>query len=172
MNPLWSNIFRREEESLAWFLGTVPVFAELKGRELGYLESLVHIRRYAAGEVVFEEGDPGSGMYVIRSGGVRIFLREAGGRETDLALLGPGDFFGETTLTAPAARTASVRTLESTELVGLFRADLLETAQKHPMVACKVLMGVTRIISERLQAAGQEIRRLKVALEAAPTGGG
>lgn len=168
MNPLWSNIFRRrEEDSLSWFLKTVPVFAELKGRELAVVESLVHSRRYKEGEIVFEEGDPGSGMYVIRSGGVRIFIREKNGRESELAVLGPGDFFGETTLTAPALRTASVRVQENSELIGLFRADLLETVRKHPVVASKVLMGVTRIVSERLQAAGQEIRRLKAALETA-----
>ncbi|MBE0596054.1 MAG: cyclic nucleotide-binding domain-containing protein, partial [Desulfuromonadales bacterium] len=114
MNPIWSNIFRkREEDTLAWFLGNVPIFSELKGRDLAFLEALVHIRRYAHGEIVFEEGDPGSGMYVIRSGAVQVFTRE-----TDIALLGPGDFFGETTLTAPTTRTASVRAMEKTELIG------------------------------------------------------
>jgi CRP-like cAMP-binding protein len=174
LNLLWSNIFRKkpEEESLAFFLGTVPVFSELEGRELDYLESLVHIRRYSPGEIVFEEGDTGSGMYVIRTGKVEIFLRSTEGREEPLALLGPGDFFGETTLTAPTSRTASARTLESAELLGLFRADLLKTVQRNPGIASKILLGLTRIISERLQATGQEIRRLQAAAaaSAAPTG--
>jgi CRP-like cAMP-binding protein len=174
VNLLWSNIFRKkpEEESLAFFLGMVPVFSELEGRELTFLESLVHIRRYSSRESVFEEGDTGSGMYVIRTGKVEIFLRDAEGREEPLALLGPGDFFGETTLTAPTSRTASARTLESAELLGLFRADLLETVQRNPGIASKILLGLTRIISERLQATGQEIRRLQAAAaaSAAPTG--
>lgn len=169
MNLLWSNIFRKkpEEDSLAAFLGTVPVFAQMEKRELAFLESLVHIRRYASGETVFEEGDAGSGMYVIRAGRVQIFLRHADGREEELARLGPGDFFGETTLASPATRTASARTLESTELIGLFRTDLLETVQKHPAIANKILLGLTRIVSERLQAAGQEICRLQEAAAAA-----
>lgn len=168
MNPLWSNIFRKksDEDSLAYFLKSVPLFSELKGRDFHYLESLVHIRHYDSKEIVFEEGDPGSGMYVIRSGGVKIFTR-AEGREEELAVLSAGDFFGETTLTAPASRAASARTLEPTELVGLFRADLLELAQKHPATANRILLGVTRIVSERLQAAGQEIRRLRQAQDAA-----
>lgn len=169
MNLLWSNIFRKkpEEESLACFLGTVPVFSELGGRELAYLESLVHIRRYAHRETVFEEGDTGSGMYVIRTGKVEIFLRNIEGREETLALLGPGDFFGETTLTAPATRTASARALEATELLGLFRADLLETMQRHPGIASEILLGLTRTISERLQVMGQEIRRLQATVASA-----
>jgi CRP/FNR family transcriptional regulator, cyclic AMP receptor protein len=163
LNPLWSNIFRKPqtEESLGDFLGTVPVFAGLAGRDLRFLENLVHLRRYQPHETVFASGDPGSGMYVIRSGRVQIFLRQDHGREEELAQLGPGDFFGETTLTAPAVRSASVRTLEHTELVGLFRADLLEAAQKHPAIANRILFGLTRVVSERLQAAGQEISRLR-----------
>jgi len=120
VNPVWSNIFRKkaEEDSLAYLLGTIPIFSELKDRELRFLETLMHIRHYSPGEIVFEEGDPGSGMYIIRSGRVLIFNRDALGQESEQAILGIGDFFGETTLTAPANRTAAAKTLENTELSG------------------------------------------------------
>ena len=162
MNPLWSNFFRSkiEEESLAYFLGTVPIFTDLGKRERIQLESLVHIRTYKQNETVFEEGDPGSGMYIIRSGRIQVFSRRDD-EEFEIARLGSGDFFGETTLTAPANRTASVRTLEPTQLLGLFRADLLELTKKQPAIACKILMGVTRIISERLQVAGNDLMQLR-----------
>jgi CRP-like cAMP-binding protein len=168
VHPLWDNIFRRktDEESIARFLGSVPVFAELRERDLDFLESLVHLRRYAPQETVFAEGDPGSGMYVIRCGRVQIFTLDGEGREEELAVLGGGDFFGETTLTAPASRTASVRALETTDLIGLFRADLLELAQKKPALTNRILLGLTRVVSERLQAAAHEVRRLKAGLEA------
>ncbi|MDF1580005.1 MAG: cyclic nucleotide-binding domain-containing protein [Desulfuromonadales bacterium] len=167
MNPLWSNIFskKKQEESLAFFLGTVPVFAELSPKELHQLERLMHARDYAPFETVFEQGDPGSGMYVIRSGKVQVFSRNINKEEEELAVLGPGDFFGETTLTAPAARTAFVRTLEQSVLIGLFRADLLEMVQKQADIANKILMMLTRIMSERLLASNTEIIRLKTALE-------
>lgn len=163
MNPLWSNIFRNKhaEESLAFFLGSIPVFAEMNDRELSYLESRVHSRNYASQELVFVEGDPGSGIYMIRSGMVRIYAHDSDGREVELSVLRSGDFFGETTLAAPSVRMASARTLEKSELIGLFRADLLETVQKHPVVANKILMGLTRVMGDRLQAAGEEIRRLE-----------
>jgi len=169
VNPLWDNIFRRktEEESIVRFLGSVPVFAGLKERDLTFLEAMVHIRRYAPQEIVFAEGDPGSGMFVIRCGRVQIFTGSGKEKEEELAVLGSGDFFGETTLTAPSGRTASARSLESTELIGLFRADLLELAQKQPAMANRILLGLTRIVSERLQAAAHEVRRLKAALDAA-----
>lgn len=165
MNPLWSNIFRKkaDEESLAGFLGSIPVFSDLNPRDLKFLESLVHVRNFKPHETVFEEGDPGSGMYLIRTGRVKVLLRRNDGREDELAQLVPGDFFGETTLAAPAPRTATVRTQDTTELIGLFRADLLEAAQKHPGIANKLLFGLTRVVSERLQAAAHEIARLRTA---------
>jgi len=168
MDPLWSNIFRKklDEESLAYFLKSQPVFAELTARQLAQLEELVHVRSYRSGETVFEEGDPGSGMYMIRSGRVGIYGRGSQGPEDELASLGPGDFFGETTLTAPAPRSATARTRENTELVGLFRADLLEVAEKHPTLTSQLLFGLTRVVSERLQAASLEVRRMQIQLGA------
>jgi CRP/FNR family cyclic AMP-dependent transcriptional regulator len=163
MDPLWNNIFRKklDEESLAYFLKHLPIFSELTPRSLAVLEDLVHVRNYKAHETIFEEGDPGSGMYMIRSGSVQIYAKNENGTEDDLARLTPGDFFGETTLTAPAPRSACARTLEATELVGLFRADIIELAARKPTISSNILLGLTRVVSERLQAASLEIRRLK-----------
>lgn len=163
MDPLWKNIFRKklDEESLANFLKNLPIFSELTPRALSSLEDLVHVRNYKAHETIFEEGDPGSGMYMIRSGSVQIYALDQNGVEDELARLNPGDFFGETTLTAPAPRSACARTMEATELVGLFRADILELAERKPAVSSSILLGLTRVVSERLQAASLEIRRLR-----------
>lgn len=172
MDLLWNNIFRKkhDEDSLAYFLSNMPMFAELNGRELNLLEKMVHVRSYRATELVFEEGDPGTGMYMIRSGAVSIYANNPQGTQDELAALGPGDFFGETTLTAPAPRSASARTTESSELVGLFRADLLEMVERQPTLTSRVLIGLTRIVSERLQTASLEIRNLKKRLnEQLPT---
>jgi len=172
MDPLWNNIFRKkhDEDSLAYFLNNLPMFAELNGRELNVLEKMVHVRNYGISEVVFEEGDPGTGMYMIRSGSVSILAKNQQGTEDELALLGPGDFFGETTLTAPAPRSATARTTEQTELIGLFRADLLEMVERQPTLTSRILIGLTRIVSERLQTASQEIRNLnKLIGEQLPT---
>jgi len=159
LNPFWSNIFRKaaEAESLPYFLGTIPIFAELNKKDLALIESLVHVRHYTAGETVFTEGDVGSGMYMIRSGRVVITCRDSRQREHELAQLGPGDFFGETTLTAPKPRTATARTVGATELIGLFRADLLDATQKNPAACARLLLGLSRTVSERLQVASQQL---------------
>lgn len=165
MNPLWSNIFHKklEEESIAYFLGSVPIFSDLGKRSRIHLESLVHLRTYKANEIIFEAGDPGSGMYVIRSGAVSIFNRSVKNGEIEVAHLGQKEFFGETTLAAPAKRTASARALEPTVLIGLFRADLMELAKKNPTVAYKIMLSLGRVISERLHLADQSLTELRLA---------
>ncbi|PLX72904.1 MAG: cyclic nucleotide-binding domain-containing protein, partial [Desulfuromonas sp.] len=83
MDPLWSNIFRnkRDEDSLQHFLKSLPIFAGLSAKDLKILEVALHQRSYKANETVFEENDPGSGMYMVRKGGVRIYVRKADGNE-------------------------------------------------------------------------------------------
>jgi CRP-like cAMP-binding protein len=163
MDPLWSNIFRRklDEDSLAHFLRHLAIFAGLTPNELRLVEGLAHKRNYRAHETIFEEGEPGTGMYMIRSGSVTIYAKDTQNQEYELTRLTAGDFFGETTLTAPAPRGATARTNEPAELIGLFRADLLSLVATKPEVVSNILLGLTRVLSERLQATNQEMRRLR-----------
>lgn len=163
MNPLWNNIFHKklEEESIAYFLGSVPIFSDLGKRSRIHLETLMHIRTYKADEVIFEAGDPGSGMYIIRSGAVQIFNRTTNNGDIEVTRLGQKDFFGETTLAAPSKRTASARALEPTVLIGLFRADINELAKRNPGTAYKIMLSLGRVVSERLHYADQSINDLR-----------
>lgn len=163
MNPFWSNIFRAigYEDTLAYFLGTVPIFSKLKRRELSFLESIVHVRNYKADEIVFEEGDIGSGMYAIRSGQVKIYTRDEHGREVQQTLLEAGDFFGEVALTASRPRIASAKTTEATVLVGLFRSEMLDAVRKYPAISSKILLGLARVISDRLHQTNLLLNELK-----------
>ena len=155
MNPFWSNIFRKPgyEGTLAYFLGTIAMFSELSPSELKILENLVHLRNYDLGETVFAEGDIGSGMYIIRSGRVRIDLKDDQGVEHPQAELETADFFGEMALSLPKQRIVTATTMEPTVLVGLFRADVNDSVRKHPALAAKMLLGLNKVLSERLQQA-------------------
>jgi CRP-like cAMP-binding protein len=163
VNPFWDNLFRRSgyEQTLAYFLSTMPMFKMLDKRELGFLENIVHERNYEADETVFNEGDIGSGMYSIRTGQVQIYKLDEQGKETELAVLKPGDFFGEVALTASRPRCASARTTEPTVLVGLFRSDMLEAVRRHPAPSAKIMLGLNRVISDRLLQCSLQLEELK-----------
>ena len=163
MNPFWQNIFRRrpDEASLAYFLGTLPIFSKLEKRDLEYLEHIVHLRNYQAEEMVFNQDDIGSGMYIIRSGQVQIFTYDDQGRETEQAVLESGDFFGEIALTATRPRCASARALEPAVLVGLFRSDILDALRRSPGPAARIMLGLNRVISDRLLQCNLQLQELK-----------
>lgn len=73
-------------------------------------------KQLPAGTLLFRDGDPGAHMYVIQKGSVRIFT-EVGERQKLLAVLGPGDFFGEMALLNQKARTASAEVVEDALLL-------------------------------------------------------
>ena len=101
-------------------------------------------------------------MYVIRSGAVQIFNRSLNNNgEIELVRLGQKGFFGETTLAAPSKRTASARALEPTVLIGLFRADINELAKRSPAIAYKIMLSLSRAISERLHFADLTLSELR-----------
>jgi len=163
VNPIWNNIFRSHgyEQTLTYFLSTMPMFKKLDKRELAFLENIIHVRNYETDETVFSEGDIGSGMYFLRSGQVEIFCRDEQGQEVEEAILTPGDFFGEIALTASRPRCASARTTEPTVLIGLFRSDMLDAVRRHPAPAAKIMLGLNRIVCDRLLQCSIQLTELK-----------
>src|ERR1700693_5943215 len=87
--------------------------------------SQTHRRRFAKGEVIFHEGDPGDTMHLIAKGHVAIRRTTPLGDVATLIVLGPGDFFGELVMVSPqSGRNATVVTLDATETLTLHRDQL------------------------------------------------
>ncbi len=164
-NIFWSNIFKKtEDNSLRFILEHSLLFRDLKPRELALIEKLVYPRYYRAGEVIFERGDRGAGMYIIGYGSVKIYL-ETEGQEIELAVLEKHDFFGEVALVGELPRTASARALENTEVIGFFRPELLELISRAPTIGAKILFRLAEVIGTRLNRANEEITTLKFPLK-------
>jgi CRP-like cAMP-binding protein len=108
------------------------------------------LRRFARGEVVFHEGDPGDTLHLISKGRVAVRTTTPLGDTATLAILGVGDFFGELALVSPgSSRSTSVAALEKTETFAVGREDFEELQREHPSVG--------RFLSAVLAA---QIRRL------------
>src|SRR5205085_12257803 len=75
-------------------LSRVPLFAELPPERVHELAQSVRRRTYHRGETIFHKGDPGSGLYIIAGGQVKIVLPSEMGEEAMLAVLEAGEFFG------------------------------------------------------------------------------
>ena len=104
-------------------------------------------RRYAAGELVFAEGDSCSGMYVVESGHIRIFKSSPGGREQVLSIDGPGSSVAELPVFDGGNYPASVAAIENATLLFVSKQDFQALCLAHPQVALKVL----RVVGARLR---------------------
>jgi CRP-like cAMP-binding protein len=79
--------------------------------------------RFAKGEIIVHEGDPGTRFYVVTEGEVEVVRQGSDGKEVLLARLGAGQHFGETALMQDTKRSASVRAATETKLLSMARQD-------------------------------------------------
>lgn len=164
---LWENFFRPadSEDLLYSQLERVFIFQDLGGRDLRLIRDMMHERSYGADEVVFFEGQPGSGMYIIIEGQVRIVLNYGRENEIELARLGAGDFFGEFSLIDEAPRSATVVTGERTRLGGFFRPNLLDLINRKPQQGVQIVLNLSEVLTERLRRTNAELRSARIELD-------
>ncbi|HHX38987.1 MAG TPA: Crp/Fnr family transcriptional regulator [Armatimonadetes bacterium] len=112
-------------------------------------------RLFEAGQAIFAEGERGDEMYLIHEGKVRIH-RRMGGRETTLAVLPPGECFGEMALIDDGPRSASATALARTQLVVIARS----TFETLVCTNASIFAGLLRKLSERLRRANRQIQVL------------
>lgn len=173
MNFLWDNIFRhtKREDDIRATLRENLLFQDLTDRELGFLEDIVHIRKYHAGETVFRQSEVGVGMYIIVKGRVEIFVSDAGssteeGRDIFITQLLPGDFFGELSLVEEnGRRTASAIAREETTLIGFFKPDLMEILARSPQTGIKIVSRLAEVLGRRLKETTEKVSELRRALK-------
>jgi CRP/FNR family transcriptional regulator, cyclic AMP receptor protein len=135
-------------EETAALLRRVPVFAELADDALGRVADVAVPRRFAAGEVVFREGDASNTCYVVRSGHARAVHQHPDGRSITLATFGPGDIFGELAMFDDERRSATVETLEDTEAIAILGGDMRRLLSEHPEIAVELLAALGRRLRE------------------------
>ncbi len=133
------------------FLANVPIFDSLSPEQLEPLGAKMRTRKYQRGEVVFHQDDPGDRMHIIVHGRVRISLNSGDGREKDVALLQPGECFGEMAILDGSNRSAKATAVEDIETLVLMREDFIEFIAEHPEVATHT----TAVLAHRLRNANQ-----------------
>jgi CRP/FNR family cyclic AMP-dependent transcriptional regulator len=128
-------------------LAKVPIFSGLTESELAFLAQHVVPRQFSAGETIFTEGEPCSGLYVVESGHIRIFKSSAGGREQVLSIDGPGSSVAELPVFDGGNYPASVTAVGDATLLFVSKQDFQSLCLAHPQVALKVL----RVVGARLR---------------------
>jgi len=121
-------------------LRSIRLFEKLPAADLQALENAAHERQFGAGQDILREGDPGDGIYVIRSGQVKITcLVGQDPRRAQLAQLDAGDFFGEMAVLDERGRSATVTAGTDTVVLFLPREAVLKTLAGSPTMAVTLM---------------------------------
>jgi len=137
------------DPSLVEVLKGTALFSALSDAELASLAMRTLIRSYASGELIFSEGEPCTGFYIVARGRVRIFKISPSGREQVLALEGPGRSVAELPVFDGGPYPASGAAVEPSELLFISRQDFRALCLEYPEISLKVL-----------QVVGARLRRL------------
>ena len=125
-------------------LATAPLFAGLDETTAELLASAMTTRAVDRGHVVFNEGDTGDRLFIVLDGKVKISRSAADGRENLLAVLGPGEMFGELSLFDPGPRTATATAVTDSALASLDHDDLRPLLLGQPAVAVQLLAALAQ----------------------------
>ena len=128
-------------------LKRVALFADLSEKELAFLAEHSSLRHFAANELIFSEGDPCSGLFIIQSGAVKIFKTAASGREQILGVERAGNTIAELPVFDGGTYPASTLAVEESDLLFIRKEDFRALCLQHPEVALKVL----KVVGKRLR---------------------
>jgi CRP/FNR family transcriptional regulator len=128
-------------------LRRVPIFAGLSEAEHQFLGERAVPRSYSKGEIIFTEGDPCAGLFVIESGHLRIFKSSPNGREQVLTVEGPGSSVAELPVFDGGCYPASTAAVDDARVLFISKQDFHSLCLVHPEVPLKVL----KVVGSRLR---------------------
>ena len=151
--PPTETAARERGRDLVDFFKQVPLFEDLSQGDLRRLARILHKRTYRDGEYIFEEGKPGTAMYIIRGGLVEIVKRRRNGEEVALVTLEPPAALVEelAAVGEDVVHWTSARARGPVSLVAIGRPDLDALGRNFPLLANKILKKLAYIIAMRLQ---------------------
>jgi CRP/FNR family transcriptional regulator, cyclic AMP receptor protein len=144
-----------QEENKA-FLRRVPLFQSLNEAQLDVLATGSLRRNYPRGRTIVAEGEPSQSLYILLSGRAKVQRSDSEGKEVILAVIGPGEFFGEMSLIDDSPRSASVITLESSDFMAINKDNFKAMLLQNNDIGMQIMRGLVR----RLREADKKIETL------------
>lgn len=120
------------------------LFENLSTHALERLSQLSRFVHYGAGEMIFQEGEPAFGLYIICSGKVKLSKYASQGKKQILKLLGPGEILGEKTMFDNEVYTAHAKTLEATTMHFIERNAFIDFLKENPDVSLRLIEKLAR----------------------------
>jgi len=129
-------------------LKTVPLFASLGEEQLRMLTAMVTRKSAPRSTTIMAGGDPTDSLYIVLSGRLKVMMSDSEGKEVILAILGPGEFFGEMGLIDDEPRSATVVTIESCELLSIAKREFKKAMAENWQMTEAVMRGLVKRLRE------------------------
>lgn len=136
-----------------WHLKQLGLFKTLADRELRQLVNIADLRLFKHGEEIYRAGDLADRLYVLRTGKAKLFRRAPDDKEIIFSFLGPGELFGETSITGERRRHENAAIVDDAFVCIIERDRFQGYLMEHPDLA----LLITRVITERKRAAESRV---------------
>jgi CRP/FNR family cyclic AMP-dependent transcriptional regulator len=146
------------------YLAKYPPFKSFDGNDLDALASVGEEKTVKKDELVFDEDSKGDSMYVIKSGAVKI-SKKVKNQENTIAVLNPGEFFGEMALLDGLPRSAAVRATADSELFMVSLDGYQKLRKEKPHTALKLMDIIIKVLSNRLRQANKNLEVISFWIE-------
>jgi CRP/FNR family transcriptional regulator, cyclic AMP receptor protein len=140
-------------------LAGVELFELFDTDELAELANVIDEKRLKDGEILFQFGDFGESMYIVKSGKVELFIKDTTGQKIVLKIAKENDIFGEISMLDNRPRSATATALSDTELFVLDRDDLLLLFQKKPDAGLNMLAAMSGMLRDADQLLRTRVAR-------------
>jgi len=134
------------------FLQRISLFQGISRREFGHLFQALVSRPYAPGEILFHEGDVGRALFILEAGHVEISAKGTDANARRIAVLNPGDYFGEMSLLDDRPRTATAAAMEPVRVYLLYKTDLEKLTRTVPHVGAAIMTHLAMLLAARLRS--------------------
>ena len=142
------------------FLKHVTLFRELEDDELAQVLMVGLVKRYATGTVILAEGTAGGRLQIVHEGQVRISKVVPGVGEEALAILRPGDFFGEMEFLDGSPASAQAIAHSDCEIFSVPHDEVEHLMVSRPELSAKLLWALARTLTTRLRETNQKLAGL------------
>ena len=138
------------------FISQVPLFDGLNEEQQNALQAKMGHNALRRGEVLFHEGDLGDRLFIITEGKIKLGHTSNDGRESLLAVLGPGELIGELTLFDPGPRSTTATAVSPASMLYLNHDDLMGILDSNPTLAKHML----KALAQRLRRTNESLSDL------------
>ncbi|MFB6097657.1 MAG: Crp/Fnr family transcriptional regulator [Salinibacter sp.] len=148
---LYRRLFRRRLDAhtreIAERLREVPALSHLSSSACYAMADVTHRRTYRRGEVLYYEGDPGLGLYIVASGRVRLLTDRESDPPCELRVLETNDMIGGLSLLGDFSRLETAETVTEAEVLGFFCPDLKNVMRRNPEAGAEIVMALARHVA-------------------------